>query len=290
MTGSGSGGGGGGGGRGTALETRRILLDGAILEVVRDGDELVAPDGRRIGCDAALHLPPAEPTKIICAHLNYRDRLGELKATCPPAPNYFYKPPSCLVGHGAAVVRPKGCKYLNYEGEVAIVIGRAARNIRMAEAEDYIGGYTLANDYALHDFRDADRGSMVRVKGADTLGLVGPGLVRDWSPGRQTIRTLVNGRIVQQSSLDQMIWSIAYLVTDLARMMTLMPGDIIMTGTPANSRPVQPGDRVAVEVEGLGRLENTVIEGECGVSDEAGWPPAASERVLGVALGERLRE
>ncbi len=274
----------------SVIETRRILLDGAVVEVMREGSELVARDGRRIDCERAVHLPPVQPSKIVCAHLNYRNRLEELKATCPPAPNYFYKPPSCLVGHRAAVVRPKGCKYLNYEGEVAIVIGRTARNIRMAEAEDYIGGYTLANDYALHDFRDADRGSMVRVKGADTLGLVGPGLVRGWRPSRQAIRTLVNGRIVQESSLDQMIWSMAYLVTDLARMMTLVPGDLIMTGTPANSRPVQPGDVVAVEVEGLGRLENTIVEGESVVSDEAGWPPAASERVLGVALGEQLRE
>ncbi|MGH8258933.1 MAG: fumarylacetoacetate hydrolase family protein [Steroidobacteraceae bacterium] len=266
------------------------MVDGAAVEVVRDGNELVAQDGRRIACERAVHLPPVEPTKIICAHLNYRNRLEELKAACPPAPNYFYKPPSCLVGHGGTVVRPKGCRYLNYEGEVAIVIGRLARDIRMAEADDYIGGYTLANDYALHDFRDADRGSMVRVKGADTLGLVGPGLVRGWKPARQTIRTLVNGRVVQESSLDQMIWGMAYLVTDLARMMTLVPGDLILTGTPANSRPVHPGDAVAVEVEGLGRLENTIAEGESCVSDEAGWPPAASERVLGVALGERLKE
>lgn len=274
----------------SAAETRRILLDGVSVQVEREGDELVAQDGRRIGCKRAVHLPPVEPTKIICAHLNYRDRLEELKAVCPPAPNYFYKPPSCLVGHRAAVVRPKGCKYLNYEGEVAIVIGRAARNIRMADAEDYIGGYTLANDYALHDFRDADRGSMVRVKGADTLGLVGPGVVRGWKPARQAIRTFVNGRVVQESSIDRMIWNMAYLVTDLARMMTLVPGDLIMTGTPANSRPVEPGDTVAVEVDGLGRLENTIVEGESAISTEAGWPPGASERVLGVALGERLRE
>lgn len=271
-------------------ETRRILLGGAVVQVTRQADELLVQDGRRIACDDAIHLPPVEPSKIICAHLNYRNRLVELKVTCPPAPNYFYKPPSCLVGHRAAVIRPKGCKYLNYEGEVAIVIGRTARNIRMADAEHYIAGYTLANDYALHDFRDADRGSMVRVKGADTLGLVGPGLVRGWKPAAQKIRTFVDGRVVQESSIDQMIWNMAYLVTDLARMMTLVPGDLILSGTPANSRPVQPGAVVAVEVEGLGRLENTIVEGESVVSDEAGWPPAASERVLGVALGEQLRE
>ena len=271
-------------------ETRRILLGGAVVEVALQGDVLVAQDGRRVACDEAVHLPPVEPTKIICAHLNYWNRVEELKTTCPPAPNYFHKPISCLNSHKGAVVRPGGCKYLNYEGEVAIVIGRTCRNIRMSEAWDYIGGYTLANDFALHDFRDADRGAMLRVKGADTLGVVGPGLVRGWTPGDQILRTRVNGKLVQESSLKGMIWDMAYLVTDLARIMTLVPGDLILSGTPANSRPVQPGDTVTVEVEGLGVLENTIVEGSSVVSDEAGWPPMASEKALGVALGEALRE
>jgi 5-oxopent-3-ene-1,2,5-tricarboxylate decarboxylase/2-hydroxyhepta-2,4-diene-1,7-dioate isomerase len=271
-------------------ETRRIVLDGAAVEMQRQGNMLVALDGRQIDCDSAVHLAPVEPSKIICAHLNYRNRVEELKTTAGPAPNYFYKPPSCLAGHRSAVVRPQGCRFLNYEGEVAIVVGRTARNIPLAEAQNYIAGYTLANDYALHDFRDADRGSMVRVKGADTLGLVGPGLVRGWRPAGQVLRTYVNGHIVQESSLDGMIWDMDYLLTDLARMMTLFPGDLIMTGTPANSRPVNPGDTVVVEVEGLGRLENTIVEGETLLSGAVGWPPAASEKVLGVALGEKLRE
>ncbi|HEY4340604.1 MAG TPA: fumarylacetoacetate hydrolase family protein [Steroidobacteraceae bacterium] len=266
------------------------MLDDAIVQMQRRGNWLVAADGRQIECNRAVHLPPVEPSKIICAHLNYRNRVEELKTSAGPAPNYFYKPPSCLVGHRSAVIRPQGCRFLNYEGEVAIVVGRTARNIRRAEAQDYIAGYTLANDYALHDFRDADRGSMLRVKGADTLGVIGPGLVRGWRPADQMIRTYVNGQIVQESSLNGMIWDMSYLLTDLARMMTLIPGDLILTGTPANSRPVNPGDVVVVEVEGLGRLENTIVEGESPVSDEAGWPPTASEKVLGVALGEKLRE
>jgi 5-oxopent-3-ene-1,2,5-tricarboxylate decarboxylase / 2-hydroxyhepta-2,4-diene-1,7-dioate isomerase len=271
-------------------ETRRIVLDGAAQEVVREEDMLVAPDGRRVRADEATHLAPVEPSKIICAHLNYRNRVLELQAECPPAPNYFFKPPSCLLGHRNAVIRPRGCQFLNYEGEVAIVIGRTTRNVRIADAEDYIGGYTLANDYALHDFRDADRGSMVRVKGADTLGLVGPGVVRGWRPAGQVLRTYVNERVVQESSLDGMIWTMAYLVADLSRMMTLLPGDLILSGTPANSRPVHPGDAVVVEVEGLGRLSNTIVEGETVISSEAGWPPSASGKVTGVALGEQLRE
>ena len=271
-------------------ETRRILLDGSMVEVRRDGDVLVAQDGRKVSCDDAVHLPPVEPTKIICAHLNYWNRLDELKTEGPPAPHFFHKPISCLNAHKGAVVRPLGCKYLNYEGEIAIVIGRTARNIKMADAYDHIAGYTLANDFALHDFRDADRGAMLRVKGADTLGVVGPGLVRGWVPDNQGIRTLVNGKVVQESTVKGMIWDMAYLVTDLARIITLVPGDLILSGTPANSRPVNPGDSVVVEVDGLGRLENTIVEGASQVSDEAGWPPSASEKVLGVALGEQLRE
>ena len=271
-------------------EIRRILLDGAVVEMRRDDDRLIAQDGRSIACDEAIHLPPAQPSKIICAHLNYRNRLDELKAECPPAPNYFLKPPSCLNSHKGAVVRPLGCQYLNYEGEVAIVIGRTCKNVRIDEALDYLAGYCLANDFALHDFRDADRGSMLRVKGADTLGVAGPGLVTGWTPADQVLHTRVNGRLVQESSLAGMIWGMAYLVADLARMMTLVPGDMIFTGTPANSRPVQPGDVVTVACEGLGVLENTIVEGAAPISDEAGWPPSASEKVLGVALGEQLRE
>jgi 5-oxopent-3-ene-1,2,5-tricarboxylate decarboxylase / 2-hydroxyhepta-2,4-diene-1,7-dioate isomerase len=272
------------------LETRRILLDGAIVEVRREGALLVAPDGRRIEAEQALHLPPVLPTKIICVHLNYRSRAEELRTVPPPAPHYFQKPLSCLNSHKGPVVRPRGCRFLNYEGEVAIVIGRSARNVGIAEALEYVAGYTLANDFALHDFRDADRGAMVRVKGSDTLGVVGPGLVRGWQPAEQILRTRVNGKLVQESSIAGMIFSMAYLVADLARTMTLLPGDLILSGTPANSRPVEPGDVVTVEVEGLGTLESRIVEGTTAVSVECGWPPSASEKVLGVALGQELRE
>ncbi len=271
-------------------EWRRILLDGAVVEARRIGNDLVAPDGRRIAVDDAVHLPPVEPTKIICVHLNYRSRAEELRTVPPPAPHYFQKPLSCLNSHRGAVVRPRGCRFLNYEGEIAIVIGRAARNIRIAEAPAHIAGYTLANDFALHDFRDADRGAMLRVKGADTLGVVGPALVRGWQPADQVLRTRVNGKVVQESGISGMIFSMDYLVADLARIMTLLPGDLILSGTPANSRPVEPGDVVTVEADGLGVLESRIVEGQSDVSVECGWPPAASDKVLGVALGQALRE
>jgi 5-oxopent-3-ene-1,2,5-tricarboxylate decarboxylase / 2-hydroxyhepta-2,4-diene-1,7-dioate isomerase len=274
----------------TARETRRILLDGSAVDVTAEGDMLRLPDGRTIPAGAATHLPPCEPTKVICVHLNFMSRVDELRTTCPPAPSYFHKPVSCLNGHRGDVVRPRGCKYLNYEGEVGIVIGRRTRNIRMNEAPDYIEGHVLANDFGLHDFRDTDRGSMLRVKGADTLGAVGPGLVRGWDFRGKRLRTLVNGRVVQEGMMDELIWSMNYLVADLARCLTLEPGDLILSGTPSNSRPVQPGDIVRVEVDGLGVLENRIVESAQPVSDECGAPPTDSDKVRGVALGEELRE
>jgi 5-oxopent-3-ene-1,2,5-tricarboxylate decarboxylase/2-hydroxyhepta-2,4-diene-1,7-dioate isomerase len=269
----------------TVREIRRILLDGNIVEVVRHGDELVAGDGRSVGVDAAVHLPPVVPTKIICVHLNYSSRVEEMMLTLPPAPTYFHKPVSSLNAHGAAVVRPSGCKWLNYEGEVAIVIGRTCRNIRHADAGEYIAGYTIADDFGLHDFRDTDSGSMLRVKGADTLCPIGPGLVTDWDFRGKRITTTVNGRTRQDGSTDEMAWDMHYLVADIARLITLVPGDIILSGTPAGSRPVEPGDVVTVEVEGLGALTNRVVEGPEPVSDEVGAQPTATEEVLSTALG-----
>jgi 5-oxopent-3-ene-1,2,5-tricarboxylate decarboxylase/2-hydroxyhepta-2,4-diene-1,7-dioate isomerase len=269
----------------TVAEYRRILLDGAVVQVIREGPELVAADGRRVLADSAVHLPPVTPTKIVAVHLNHRSRVAEFQTTLPPAPTYFHKPISSLTGHGGAVVRPEGCKYLNYEGEVAIVIGRTCRGVSVASAGEYIAGYTVANDFGLHDFRDTDAGSMLRVKGSDTLAPLGPGLVTGWDFHGKRLRTYVNGELAQDGSTDEMRWDMHYLVADIARTITLVPGDVLLSGTPANSRPVQPGDVVEVEVEGLGRLTNHVVAGPLPVSAEVGAQPSESEEVLSTALG-----
>jgi len=266
-------------------EYRRILLDGAAVQVVRRGDLLVAGDGREVGVDEAQHLPPTEPTKIIAVHLNYASRTEEFMTRLPAAPTYFHKPVTALNSHRGAVVRPEGCRWLNYEGEIVIVIGRTCRNVSPAEAGDYIAGYTVGNDYGLHDFRDTDAGSMLRVKGSDTLAPVGPGLVTDWDFRSKTLRTLVNGRVVQEASTDEMEWDMHYLVADIARTITLSPGDLLFSGTPANSRPVQPGDEVSVEVEGLGRLTNHVVTGPTPIRTDVGAQPTESEEVVSTALG-----
>ncbi|MDQ1606629.1 MAG: 5-oxopent-3-ene,2,5-tricarboxylate decarboxylase / 2-hydroxyhepta-2,4-diene,7-dioate isomerase, partial [Microbacteriaceae bacterium] len=196
-------------------EFRRILLDGVATQVVRRGDTLTASDGREVSAESAVHLPPTEPSKIIAVHLNYASRTEEFMTKLPDAPTYFQKPVTALNSHGGAVVRPLGCKWLNFEGEIVIVIGRTCRNVSPAEAGDYIAGYTIGNDFGLHDFRDTDAGSMLRVKGSDTLAPVGPGLVTGWDFRDKQIRTMVNGVVKQDDSTANMKWDMHYLVADI---------------------------------------------------------------------------
>ena len=233
----------------------------------------------------ATHLPPVEPTKIICVHLNYESRRAEFQASLGAAPTYFHKPISALNAHGGDVIRPPRCRFLNYEGEIAIVVGERALHVAPEEAGAYIRGYTVANDFGLHDFRDTDAGSMLRVKGSDTLCPLGPGLVEGWDFHGKRIETRVNGATAQSGSTDEMIWDMHYLVADIARTITLEPGDVILSGTPANSRPVEPGDVVEVEVEGLGDAPEPDRRGRR--PDPRGRRRAA-ERVRGGRL-DRLR-
>ena len=266
-------------------EYRRILLDGAPVETVRHGDELVAADGRVVGVDEAIHLPPCEPTKIIAVHLNYDSRTQEFMTRLPSAPTYFHKPITALNSHKGAVVRPERCKWLNYEGEIVIVIGRTCRNVSPEQAGDYIAGYTVGNDYGLHDFRDTDAGSMLRVKGSDTLAPIGPGLVTGWDFHDKGFQTRVNGVVRKDSTTAEMEWDMHYLVADIARTITLVPGDILFSGTPAFSRTVYPGDVVEVEVEGLGTLSNTIVQGPVPIRDDCGAQPTESEEVISTAMG-----
>lgn len=267
------------------IETRRILLSGAPVQVIRHGDTLLAPDGREIGIEEAIHLPPSEPTKIIAVHLNYRSRTEEFMTKLPQTPTYFHKPTTALNAHKGEVIRPTGCKWLNYEGEIVIVIGRICRNISPNEANNFIAGYTIGNDYGLHDFRDTDAGSMLRVKGSDTLAPVGPGIVANWDFRNKQIQTRVNGVTKQDDNTANMEWDMHYLVADIARTITLLPGDLLFSGTPAFSRPVQPGDCVEVEVEGLGTLLNTVVDGPTPIRSDVGAQPSESEEVISTALG-----
>ena len=160
------------------------------------------------------------------------------------------------------IPKPRGSRFLNYEGEVAAVIGRRMKGVPMDEVLDYVEGFACANDVGLHDFRHADRGSMLRVKGQDGFLPLGPELVpaSEWDPSSYVLRTYLNGEVVQEGGSEDIIWPVEYQLADLCRLITLEPGDVVLTGTPANSRPMEVGDVVEVEVTGLGRLTNTVVD------------------------------
>jgi len=202
------------------------------------------------------------PSKIVAVHLSYPSRVEEYAARTPDEPSYFLKPPSSLARHGDEIVRPRGCRYLNYEGEVAVVVGRRMKRVSVDDALDHVDAYSVANDFGVHDFRHADRGSMLRVKGQDGFCPIGPELVDagDVDPTDLALRTSVNGEVVQEGNTGELLWSIAYMLADLSRLITLEPGDVLLSGTPANSRPVEPGDTVEVEVDGIGRLSNRIVE------------------------------
>jgi 5-oxopent-3-ene-1,2,5-tricarboxylate decarboxylase/2-hydroxyhepta-2,4-diene-1,7-dioate isomerase len=246
----------------TTSERRvRVDLRGAARWGRRDGDGIVLDSGERIMEAEAAYLAPVEPSKILAVHLTYRSRVVEYGARIPPAPSYFLKPPSTLNGHRGIVRRPAGARFLNYEGELAVVIGRRMKGVPIDDALDHVAGYACANDVGLHDFRHADRGSMLRVKGQDGFLPLGPELVpaAEFDPTGYTLRTYLNGELAQQASADDLLFPVAYQLADLSRLITLEPGDVVLTGTPANSRPMEPGDVVEVEITGLGRLESTVV-------------------------------
>lgn len=269
------------------VKRARILYNGKPVWGNVDGGRIELDNAEQVSVTDALFLPPVNPTKIIAVHLSYRSRIEEYKmAQAPAYPSYFLKPLSSLSHHEAVVKRPKGCKYLNYEGEIAAVIGKRCHQVSIDDALSYVAGYTVANDWGLHDFRHADRGSMFRVKGQDGYCPIGPFIVdaHDIDPDNLTIRTYVNGTVVQAANTGtDLLFSFAYMIADIARFITLEPGDVLLTGTPACSRPVAIGDIVEVEVEGIGRLKNTVIEDDQAV-EPIGNPPQISEATLHVAL------
>jgi 5-oxopent-3-ene-1,2,5-tricarboxylate decarboxylase/2-hydroxyhepta-2,4-diene-1,7-dioate isomerase len=265
--------------------TVRVLVDGAPAWGRLEGQEIVLEDGTRLAEADAHYLAPVEPTKILAVHLTYRSRVEEYAARIPPQPSYFLKPPTTLNGHRGVLHRPAGARFLNYEGELAVVIGRRMKGVPEREALDYVKGYAPANDVGLHDFRHADRGSMLRVKGQDGFLPIGPALTPadQFDPTDFTLRTYLNGRVVQQAHAGDLLFGVAYQLADLCRLITLEPGDVVLTGTPANSRPMEPGDVVEVEIDGLGRLTNRVVDWDVDLTG-AGEQLETSANTLHVAL------
>jgi len=277
---------------GPRVEKRRILLDGiATWVTVADDGRLQLEDGSKLEAEYVVHLAPCEPGKIICPHLTYTSRGIESrnKPQPTPTPTYFMKPITAINAHGGQIVKPEDCQYLNYEGEFAAIIGKETKDVTPEEAWDHIAGFAPALDMGLHDFRDTDSGSMLRVKGADGMCPIGPGIVSGIDPRQQTLRTYRNGELVQEANIgEELVWGPDYMIADLARHITLMPGDIVLTGTPCHSRSLDVGDTIEVEISGIGRLGCTVVAGPAPRAS-AGHQPTDSDEVRRVALGNDER-
>ncbi|MEO7017889.1 MAG: fumarylacetoacetate hydrolase family protein [Leifsonia sp.] len=233
------------------------------------------------------------PGKIIAVHLNYRSRAAQRGRT-PAVPSYFLKPSSSIAGSGSDLERPAGTELLAFEGEIALIIGRPARRVLPGEGWAAVSGVTAANDFGVYDLRAADKGSNVRSKGGDGFTPLGPGVIpaSAVSPDALRVRTWRNGDLVQEGTTDDLLFSFGQLVADLSQLMTLEPGDIILTGTPAGSSVTVPGDVVEVEVDAptapgaptTGRLVTRIVEGEVPFGD-FGAKPAVDELQRSEAYG-----
>jgi 2-keto-4-pentenoate hydratase/2-oxohepta-3-ene-1,7-dioic acid hydratase in catechol pathway len=209
--------------------------------------------------DFAL-LSPCAPTKIVALGRNYAAHAAEHGAQVPSRPLIFLKPPSAVIGPGEAIVCPPQSAQVEYEAELAVVVGRRARHVAAADVWDYILGYTCANDVTARDLQRSDE-QWSRAKGFDTFAPLGPWIVTGLDPARLSVTCRVNGQIVQHGSTADMVFKIPTLVEFISAAMTLEPGDVILTGTPEGVGPIQAGDRVEVEIEGIGALCNPVIAG-----------------------------
>ena len=203
-------------------------------------------------------LAPSIPTKIICLGLNYRGHAREMNHQLPEEPLLFLKPPSSVIGPGDSIVLPRKSKRVDYEGELAIVIGKTAKDVSEANWRDYVMGYTCFNDISERYYQARDE-QWTRAKGFDTFASFGPWIETDLSPDNLQIETLVNNRVVQSSRTSDLVFKAPRIIQHISEIMTLMPGDIIATGTPSGIGQLNPGDTVAVTIEGIGTLENLVI-------------------------------
>jgi 5-oxopent-3-ene-1,2,5-tricarboxylate decarboxylase/2-hydroxyhepta-2,4-diene-1,7-dioate isomerase len=248
------------------MKRARIAWAGAIHTAVADGDGLRLANGTQLAEDDVVWLPPVQPGTIIALGINYADHrkelAQELTLTAKDEPLAFLKGPNALVGHRGRTRRPADAAFMHYECELAVVIGRHARRVRRADAMQHVAGYTIANDYAVRDYLENWYRPNLRVKNRDGATALGPWLVDAADvpdPHALELRTFVNGELRQQGNTRDLIDDVPALIEYLSGFMTLAPGDIILTGTPEGVGNVQPGDEVVCEIEGLGRLVNTLV-------------------------------
>lgn len=246
------------------MRRARIAWQGAVHEVQPTAaGRLALPDGRTVAADEVTWLPPVKPRTVFALGLNYADHARELDFKAPEKPLVFLKGPNAFVGHRSVTRRPADATFMHYECELAVVIGREGRGIARDNAYDHVAGYTVANDYAIRDYLENYYRPNLRVKNRDGCTPLGPWLVdRDdvADPMNLSLTTRVNGTVTQEGTTADMIFDVAMLIEYLSSIMTLSPGDLILTGTPKGLADVKPGDVVETEIEEIGCLVNTIAD------------------------------
>ncbi len=250
------------------MKIARVRAGEAIGFGVIDGDEVRLLDGppvgdlrftdERVRLDEVQLLAPILPSKIVAVGKNYAEHAEEFGGEVPEEPLLFLKPSTAVIGPGDAIRKPGGVKRLDHEAELAVVVKGLVRNADASAAADAILGYTCGNDVSARDYQATD-GQWTRAKGFDTFCPLGPWIETELDPGALHIEARVNGEVRQSSSTKQLTFTPAFLVSYISAIMTLLPGDVIMTGTPAGVGPIEPGDTVEIEIESIGTLQNPVV-------------------------------
>lgn len=247
------------------MKKARVAYSGAIHQAVERDGLLQLTDGRIVSEQDVVWLPPIEPRTVFALGLNYADHAKELAFNAPEEPLAFLKSPSTFIGHRGETRRPSDATNMHYECELAVVIGKTARKVKKEDAYEYVAGYTIANDYAIRDYLENYYRPNLRVKNRDTCTPIGPWLVDAADipdPMNLTLKTYVNGKLTQQGNTKDMIFTIPDLIEYFSSFMTLSPGDIILTGTPEGLADTKVGDEVVTEIEGIGKLINTIVGDE----------------------------
>ncbi len=247
------------------MKHARVAYAGAIHDAVERDGQLLLADGRLVSQDAVVWLPPLTPgpqaRTILALGLNYADHAKELEFKAPDEPLVFIKGESTLIGHRAFTRRPADVKFMHYECELTVVLGKTARRVKRDDAYDFVAGYTVANDYAIRDYLENWYRPNLRVKNRDTCTPIGPWLVAApdvANPMALDLQTTVNGEVTQSGNTRDMIFDVPFLIEYFSSFMTLQPGDLILTGTPDGVVDCKVGDLVVTRIEGMGSLENTI--------------------------------
>jgi 2-keto-4-pentenoate hydratase/2-oxohepta-3-ene-1,7-dioic acid hydratase in catechol pathway len=250
------------------MKFTRFEVNGKIYSGMAEAEEITVirgsfwnqyeMTGQKYSKSEIRFLPPVLPTKIVCVGQNYLGHIEELGMPVPKEPIIFFKPPSCLIGHDHPIIYPADAKRVDYEGELAIVVKRKMKNVNETDALNFVLGYSCFNDVTERNMVGNNPFLLSLSKGIDTFGPCGPYVVTDLDPNRLMLRTFLNGELKQQDNTENCVFSIQQVLSYISRYITLLPGDIVTTGTPKGIDPMQPGDTVEVEIEGIGILRNSV--------------------------------